>query len=59
MKAFTRETSTVVTIPGVNCDTDQIIPVGSSRQTARRDTASFFSTTFAGRRPANSTRPFP
>lgn len=26
MKAFTRETSTVVTIPGVNCDTDQIIP---------------------------------
>lgn len=26
MKAFTRETSTVVAIPGVNCDTDQIIP---------------------------------
>ena len=26
MKAFTRETSTVAVIPGVNCDTDQIIP---------------------------------
>ncbi len=26
MKAFTRETSTAVAIPGVNCDTDQIIP---------------------------------
>lgn len=26
MKAFTRETSTVVAIAGVNCDTDQIIP---------------------------------
>jgi 3-isopropylmalate/(R)-2-methylmalate dehydratase small subunit len=26
MKAFTRETSTVTIIPGVNCDTDQIIP---------------------------------
>ena len=26
MKAFTRETSTVVVIPGMNCDTDQIIP---------------------------------
>lgn len=26
MKAFTRETSTVATVPGVNCDTDQIIP---------------------------------
>lgn len=26
MKAFTRETSRVVVIPGVNCDTDQIIP---------------------------------
>ena len=26
MKAFTKETSTVVAIPGVNCDTDQIIP---------------------------------
>lgn len=26
MKAFTRETSTVVHVPGVNCDTDQIIP---------------------------------
>ncbi|WP_173934618.1 3-isopropylmalate dehydratase small subunit [Chelativorans sp. Marseille-P2723] len=26
MKAFTRETSTVVVVPGMNCDTDQIIP---------------------------------
>ncbi|KXG87822.1 3-isopropylmalate dehydratase small subunit [Agrobacterium bohemicum] len=26
MKAFTRETSTAIAIPGVNCDTDQIIP---------------------------------
>ncbi|XUY29443.1 3-isopropylmalate dehydratase small subunit [Agrobacterium sp. rho-8.1] len=26
MKAFIRETSTAVAIPGVNCDTDQIIP---------------------------------
>ncbi|MGB6119997.1 MAG: 3-isopropylmalate dehydratase small subunit [Mesorhizobium sp.] len=26
MKAFTRETSKIVVIPGVNCDTDQIIP---------------------------------
>lgn len=26
MKAFTRETSTVAHVPGVNCDTDQIIP---------------------------------
>ena len=26
MKAFTRETSTVAYVPGVNCDTDQIIP---------------------------------
>jgi 3-isopropylmalate/(R)-2-methylmalate dehydratase small subunit len=26
MKAFTRETSSVAAIPGVNCDTDQIIP---------------------------------
>ncbi len=26
MKAFTKETSAVVAIPGVNCDTDQIIP---------------------------------
>lgn len=26
MKAFTRETSKVVAIPGVNCDTDQILP---------------------------------
>lgn len=26
MRAFTRETSTVVHVPGVNCDTDQIIP---------------------------------
>ena len=26
MKAFIRETSEVVVIPGVNCDTDQIIP---------------------------------
>lgn len=26
MKAFQRETSTVVMVPGVNCDTDQIIP---------------------------------
>ena len=26
MKAFTRETSTVVFVPGMNCDTDQIIP---------------------------------
>ena len=26
MKAFTRETSTLASIPGVNCDTDQIIP---------------------------------
>lgn len=26
MKAFIQETSTVVAIPGVNCDTDQIIP---------------------------------
>ena len=26
MKAFTRETSTVANVPGVNCDTDQIIP---------------------------------
>lgn len=26
MKAFTRETSSVVVISGVNCDTDQIIP---------------------------------
>lgn len=26
MKAFTRETSSAVAIPGVNCDTDQIIP---------------------------------
>ncbi|PQV58200.1 3-isopropylmalate/(R)-2-methylmalate dehydratase small subunit [Defluviimonas denitrificans] len=26
MKAFLRETSPVVVIPGVNCDTDQIIP---------------------------------
>lgn len=26
MKAFTRETSVVVAIPGVNCDTDQILP---------------------------------
>lgn len=26
MRAFTRETSTVAVIPGVNCDTDQIIP---------------------------------
>ena len=26
MRAFTRETSKVVAIPGVNCDTDQIIP---------------------------------
>jgi 3-isopropylmalate/(R)-2-methylmalate dehydratase small subunit len=26
MQAFRRETSKVITIPGVNCDTDQIIP---------------------------------
>lgn len=26
MRAFTKETSKVVTVPGVNCDTDQIIP---------------------------------
>ncbi len=26
MKAFTRETSKAIAIPGVNCDTDQIIP---------------------------------
>ena len=26
MRAFTRETSPVVFVPGVNCDTDQIIP---------------------------------
>ncbi|MBD8688179.1 MULTISPECIES: 3-isopropylmalate dehydratase small subunit [unclassified Rhizobium] len=26
MRAFTRETSTAIAIPGVNCDTDQIIP---------------------------------
>ncbi|KQZ48804.1 hypothetical protein ASD54_18370 [Rhizobium sp. Root149] len=26
MKAFVKETSTVVAVPGVNCDTDQIIP---------------------------------
>lgn len=26
MRAFTQETSTVVIIPGVNCDTDQILP---------------------------------
>lgn len=26
MKAFLKETSTVVAVPGVNCDTDQIIP---------------------------------
>jgi 3-isopropylmalate/(R)-2-methylmalate dehydratase small subunit len=26
MRAFTRETSTVIVIPGVNCDTDQILP---------------------------------
>ncbi len=26
MKPFTRETSTVVFVPGMNCDTDQIIP---------------------------------
>jgi 3-isopropylmalate/(R)-2-methylmalate dehydratase small subunit len=26
MKAFTKETSRIVVVPGVNCDTDQIIP---------------------------------
>ena len=26
MKAFTRETSKIVHLPGINCDTDQIIP---------------------------------
>ncbi len=26
MKAFTRETSIVIAVPGVNCDTDQILP---------------------------------